>query len=124
MGVFSQVLTAPFAGADHRARAVIAASIFHRYSGDEDVPRELALAGLLEKEDELRAKLLGLTWRFAFSLSASAAGELANYRLRLTPAKVVLEVPKKREAIASEPVQKRLGVLADAMGRRGEILVG
>lgn len=124
VGVFSQVLTAPFAGADHRARAVIAASIFHRYSGDEDVPRELALAGLLEKEDELRAKLLGLTWRFAFSLSASAAGELANYRLRLTPAKVVLEVPKKREAIASEPVQKRLGVLADAMGRRGEILVG
>ncbi len=123
-GVFSQVLTAPFAGADHRARALIAASIFHRYSGDEDVPAELALASLLDRDDEKRAKILGLTWRFAFSLSASAAGELANYRLRLTPAKVVLEVPRKREAIASEPVQKRLGELADAMGRRGEILVG
>jgi exopolyphosphatase / guanosine-5'-triphosphate,3'-diphosphate pyrophosphatase len=124
LGVFSQVLTAPFAGADHRARALIAASIFHRYSGDEDVPHDLAIAGLLDKDDEKRAKILGLTWRFAFSLSASAAGELANYRLRLTPAKVVLEVPRKREAIASEPVQKRLGELADAMGRRGEILVG
>jgi exopolyphosphatase/guanosine-5'-triphosphate,3'-diphosphate pyrophosphatase len=123
-GVFSQVLTAPFAGADHRARALIAASVYHRYSGDEDVPGEFALAGLLDKEDEKRAKLLGLTWRFAFSLSASAAGELAHYKLRLTPAKVVLEVPKKREAIASEPVQKRLGELADAMDRRGEILVG
>ena len=123
-GVFSQVLTAPFAGADHRARALIAASIFHRYSGDEDVPGELALPSLLDKDDEKRAKILGLTWRFAFSLSASAAGELSNYKLRLTPAKVVLEVPRKREAIASEPVQKRLGELADAMGRRGEILVG
>jgi exopolyphosphatase/guanosine-5'-triphosphate,3'-diphosphate pyrophosphatase len=124
VGVFSQVLTAPFAGADHRARALIAASIFHRYSGDEDFPREFALAGLLDKDDEKRARLLGLTWRFAFSLSATAAGELANYKLRLTPAKIILEVPKKREAIASEPVQKRLGALADAMDRRGEILVG
>jgi exopolyphosphatase/guanosine-5'-triphosphate,3'-diphosphate pyrophosphatase len=118
------VLTAPFAGADHRARALIAASIFHRYSGDEDFPREFALAGLLDKEDEKRARLLGLTWRFAFSLSATAAGELSNYKLRVTPAKVILDVPRKREAIASEPVQKRLGALADAMDRRGEILVG
>ena len=67
---------------------------------------------------------MGLTWRFAFSLSSSAAGELGNYKLRLTPAKVVLEVPRKREAIAGEPVQKRLGELADAMDRKGEILVG
>jgi exopolyphosphatase/guanosine-5'-triphosphate,3'-diphosphate pyrophosphatase len=124
IGALGQVLTAPFAGASHRARALIAASLFHRYSGDEDFPQALALSGLLDKEDEKRALLLGLAWRFAFSLSASAAGELANYRLRLTPSKVVLEVPAQREAIAGEPVQKRLGALADALGRKGEILVG
>ncbi len=123
-GTFNQVLTAPFSGADHRARALIATSIFHRYSGDEDFARDLAVAGLLDKDDERRALRLGLAWRFAFSLSASAAGELGHYRLRLTPAKVVLEVPAKREAIASEPVQKRLGALAEAMDKRGEILVG
>ncbi|MEO8895709.1 MAG: Ppx/GppA family phosphatase, partial [Rhizomicrobium sp.] len=123
-GTFNQVLTAPFSGADHRARALIATSIFHRYSGDEDFARDLALAGLLDKDDERRAVRLGLAWRFAFSLSASAVGELSHYRLRLTPAKVVLEVPRKREAIASEPVQKRLGALAEAMDKRGEILVG
>lgn len=124
VGAFSQVLTAPFAGADHRARALIAISIFHRYSGDGDFPRDVATAELLDKDDERRALRLGLAWRFAFSLSASAAGELGQYRLRLTPAKVVLEVPRKREAIASEPVQKRLGALAEALDRRGEILVG
>ena len=124
VGTSSQVLTAPFSGTDHRARALIATSIFHRYSGDEDFSRDLALAGLLDKDDDRRALRLGLAWRFAFSLSASAAGELGHYRLRLTPAKVVLEVPRKREAIASEPVQKRLGALAEAMDRRGEILVG
>ncbi len=124
LGAFSQVLTAPFAGASHRARALIAASVFHRYSGDEDVPQGLALAGLLDKDDEKRALVLGLAWRFAFSLSASAAGELAQYRLRMTPSKIILEVPARREAIAGEPVQKRLGTLADALGRKGEILVG
>jgi exopolyphosphatase/guanosine-5'-triphosphate,3'-diphosphate pyrophosphatase len=124
MGAFDQVLTAPFSGADHRARALIATSIYHRYSGDEDFPRELAMSELLDKDDERRALKLGLAWRFAFSLSSSAAGEFGYYRLRVTPAKVVLEVPGKREAIASEPVQKRLGALAEAMDRRGEILVG
>ena len=124
IGAFGEVLTAPFAGASHRERAIIAASVFHRYSGDEDFPQHIALQGLLDKDDEKRALTLGLAWRFAFSLSASAVGELANYRLRLTPSKVILEVPSKREAIAGEPVQKRLGSLADVLGRKGEILVG
>jgi len=124
IGAFGQVLTAPFAGASHRARALIAASVFHRYSGDEDFPQSMALAGLLDKDDEKRALVLGLAWRFAFSLSASAAGELGHYRLRMTPSKIILEVPTKREAIAGEPVQKRLGELADVLGRKGEILVG
>ncbi len=124
LGAMSQVLTAPFAGADHRVRALIATSIFHRYSGDEDFPRDLFFAGLLDKDDEKRALRLGLAWRFAFSLSASAAGELGQYKLRMTPAKIILEVPTRREAIAADPVQKRLGALADVFDRRGEILVG
>ena len=124
LGAMGEVLTAPFAGATHRARALIAASVFHRYSGDEEFPSQLMLAGLLDKDDEKRALVLGLAWRFAFSLSASAGGELHHYKLRLTPSKVILEVPARREAIAGEPVQKRLGALADAMGRKGEILVG
>ena len=123
-GAMGQVLTAPFAGADHRDRALIATSIFHRYSGEEDFPPGLAMAGLLDKDEERRALRLGLAWRFAFSLSASAAGELSHYRLRLTPTKIVLEVPARREAIAGEPVQKRLGALAETFDRRGEILVG
>jgi exopolyphosphatase/guanosine-5'-triphosphate,3'-diphosphate pyrophosphatase len=124
LGTMSQVLNAPFAGADHRARALIATSIFHRYSGEEDFPRDLFVEGLLDKEDEKRALKLGLAWRFAFSLSASAVSELGHYRLRMTPAKIVLEVPARREAIAGDPVQKRLGALAEIFDRRGEILVG
>jgi len=124
VGAFGQVLTAPFAGASHGERALIAASVFHRYSGDEDFPHGIVLDGLLDRDDEKRALVLGLAWRFVYSLSASAVGELSHYRLRQTPSKVILDVPAAREAIAGEPVQKRLGALADAMGKKGEILIG
>ena len=123
LGAFTQVLTAPFAGAGHRARAIIATAVFHRYSGDEDHPREIALGGLLSQEDAATAVRIGLTLRLAFALSASATGELPRYRLRMTPTRLLLEISRRREKIAGEPVLKRLGELAAAFGRKGEILI-
>ncbi|HTQ14112.1 MAG TPA: Ppx/GppA family phosphatase [Rhizomicrobium sp.] len=124
IGAFNQVLTAPFAGAGHRERALIATAIFHRYSGDEDFPRELHAHDLLSAEDDALARRIGLAARLAFSLSASSTGELPHYRLRMTPTRVLLEVSRRREAIAGEPVQKRLGALASCLERKGEILIG
>ncbi len=124
LGAFNQVLTAPFAGAGHRARAVIAAAVFYRYSGDEDFPRDLTLGELLSAEDATLARQIGLAARLAFALSASAVGELQHYKLRLTPTRVLLDVPRRRASIAGEPVQKRLGELAAFLGRKGEILIG
>jgi len=124
LGVFGQVLTAPFAGASHRARALIASAVFHRHSGDEDFPRDIANAELLNPDDEQRALRLGLACRLAFALSGSSAGALPRSALRVTPGKIVLDVPRRIEAIAGEPVQKRLGALAAAFGRKGEILIG
>ncbi|MGH6871285.1 MAG: hypothetical protein ACREHE_07250 [Rhizomicrobium sp.] len=124
LGAFNQVLTAPFAGAGHRERALIATAIFHRYSGDEDFPREIHAHDLLSAEDDNLARRIGLAARLAFSLSASSTGELPHYRLRMTPTRVLLEVGRRREAIAGEPVQKRLGTLASCLERKGEILIG
>jgi exopolyphosphatase/guanosine-5'-triphosphate,3'-diphosphate pyrophosphatase len=124
LGAFTQVLTAPFAGGGHRARAIIATAIFHRYSGDEDHPREIELGDLLSEEDSLLALRMGLAARLAFAFSASAVGELAHYRLRMTPTRVLIEVSRRRGMIAGEPVEKRLGELAAAFGRKGEILIG
>ena len=84
----------------------------------------IANAELLNKDDEERALRIGLACRFAFALSASAAGTLPGYPLRVTPAKIVLDVPRRHEAIAGEPVQKRLGALAAVFNRKGEILIG
>jgi len=124
LGAFNQVLTAPFAGAGHRARALIATAIFHRYSGDEDFPAEIGAHDLLSAEDERLARKIGLAARLAFALSASSTGELPHYRLRMTPTRVLLEMGRRREAVAGEPVQKRLGALASLLERKGEILIG
>lgn len=124
IGTYNQVLHAPFAGADHRARALIATSVFHRYSGDEEVPRNLVVEDLLDREDEELALRIGLAARLAFALSASATGEIGTTKLRLTPSKLLLDVPRRREMIAGEPVLKRLGALATSLGRKGEILIG
>jgi exopolyphosphatase/guanosine-5'-triphosphate,3'-diphosphate pyrophosphatase len=123
-GTYEEVLYMPFAGADHRAREFIATAIYHRYTGDDDMPPDMAVPGLLGKQDEERVRRVGLAARVAFDLSASAPGELPNYRLRLTPSKVLLEVPKRRSVIADETVSRRLAALASAMGRKAEILVG
>ena len=124
LGAFNQVLTAPFAGASHRVRALIATAIFYRHSGDEDFPREIQIAELLGDEDAGIALRIGLAARLAFSLSGSAEGELKHYRLRLTPTRLVLELPPRRQAIAAEPVEKRLAALAAAFDRKPEIVVG
>ena len=82
------------------------------------------VADLLNKDDRALALRIGLTARLAFALSASASGELGHTRLRLTASKLLLEIPRRREALAGEPVLKRLGALADAYGRKPEILIG
>ena len=122
-GTYEDVLNMPFGGADHRARAFIAAAVYHRYAGDEDMPDDLRLPKMLDKQEERRAMRIGLAARLAFDLTGSAAGELPYYRLRLTPTKVVLEVPRRRSAIADDTVAKRLGALGAALDRNAEIQV-
>jgi exopolyphosphatase/guanosine-5'-triphosphate,3'-diphosphate pyrophosphatase len=123
LGAFRDVLNAPFAGCDHRMRILIANSIFHRYSGDEEFPRDQPEAALINEEDIPHALRIGLTARLGFWLSASSAAELAQYRLRMTPARVILEVPRRLEVNAGDAALKRVSTLAAAFGRKGEILV-
>lgn len=121
LGSFDEVLTGPFAGANHRDRALLATAIFHRYAGDDDLPLSQSDNSLLSATDHEIAKRIGLAARLGFSISGCAVGELGHYGLRLTPAKLVLEVPAPRAAMAADPVPKRLATLAAALGRKSEV---
>jgi exopolyphosphatase/guanosine-5'-triphosphate,3'-diphosphate pyrophosphatase len=122
-GVFNQVVTAPFAGASHRVRAMIATAIFYRYSGDEDFPRTLGIHGLLSAEDTANARRIGLAARLGFAISSSAVGELQHYALNLGANRLVLQVSRRRQAMAGEPVQKRLVAVAQAWGSKSKVLI-
>ena len=86
IGAFNQVLTAPFAGADHRrprpdrdgrlSTAIPATRISRASSPAQD---------LLSEDDELRATTLGLACAAGIRAFGLGAGELPHYRLRLTP---------------------------------------
>jgi exopolyphosphatase/guanosine-5'-triphosphate,3'-diphosphate pyrophosphatase len=123
-GGFNEVVTAPFAGASHRERAMIATAIFHRYSGDEDFPAGTAIQELLDADDSRLARRLGLAARLGFAISAAAVGELPHYPLRMAGNRLLLEVSRRRGAIAAEPVQKRLSELAQVLGAKSELVVG
>ena len=124
LGAFDQVLTAPFAGAGHRARALIATAVFHRYSGDEDFPFMATAHDLLAPEDEALARRIGLAARLGFALSASRGGRVAALPPENDARRGAAGGFRGRDAIAGEPVQKRLGALAALLGRKGEILIG
>ena len=72
----------------------------------EDFPREIANAELLNADDEARALRMGLACRLAFALSGSSVGALPRYALRMTPGKIVLDVPRRDEAIAVELLEQ------------------
>jgi exopolyphosphatase / guanosine-5'-triphosphate,3'-diphosphate pyrophosphatase len=122
-GTYEDVLNYPFMAADHRSREFIATAVYFRYAGGEEMPREVDIPGLLDKQDQRRAYRIGLAARLAFDLSASAPGELTQYRVRTTPSKVLLEVPKRRGMVADETVSKRLFLLGEALERKAEILL-
>jgi exopolyphosphatase / guanosine-5'-triphosphate,3'-diphosphate pyrophosphatase len=123
-GGFNEVVTAPFAGASHRERVLIATAIFHRYSGDEDFPHGTAVQALLEPADNRLALQLGLAVRLGFAISAAAVDELPHYPLKVAGNRLVLEIPHRRGAIAAEPVQKRLSELARALGAKSDLQIG
>lgn len=123
MGAFTQVLHAPYSGADHRERAYLAASIYHRYAGDHDLPDDTAIESLLGEEGTNFSLRVGLAARLAFALTGSVPDELPATALRISSQTLALEIPSRKKMLLGEAVQKRLDDLADAFGRNAEAVV-
>jgi exopolyphosphatase/guanosine-5'-triphosphate,3'-diphosphate pyrophosphatase len=122
-GTFAEILRAPYAGADHRERAILATAIYYRYAGGDALPENSDMAGLLGAEGAVLALRIGLAARLAFALTGSVAGELPSTALKLTDRALILELPAARRALLGETVTKRLGDLADAFGRKPDTVI-
>lgn len=114
IGSFDQVLLGPYAGADHHDRVLMATAIYHRYTGEDETPKERGANKLLSEEDAALALKIGFAARLAFGLSGSIGGELPRMTIRLTEKSMILEAPARRQMLLGETVSKRLTDLAEA----------
>jgi exopolyphosphatase/guanosine-5'-triphosphate,3'-diphosphate pyrophosphatase len=117
-GAFYQVLRGAYGGADHHERALMASAVYYRYVGDDEFPEETGVGGLLGPEGAVLAQQIGLAARLAFGVTGALADELAAIRVVLTKDALTLEIPAAKQALLGESLQKRLGDLAEAFGRK------
>jgi len=123
LGTFAHVLRAPYAGADHRERVFMAASIWHRYAAKNPFPDQGPLGTIIGNAEADRALALGLALRLAYGVAGTVEGQLPLIGLGLAGGTIQLNVPKNRQALLGEGVTKRLDDLADVLGRKGQIIV-
>lgn len=113
---FSDVLNAPFIGVDHPGRALLALAMFHRYGGEDD--RQIKRVQRFVGDDAAqRAETLGAALRAALVLTGPAPQLLSETSVKLTPAALVVSIPKGHQALVAEAMTKRLEELAKALDR-------
>ncbi len=113
---FAQVLNEPLIGVDHRGRALLALTMFHRYDGDDE--RQIKRVERFVGEDIARqAATLGLALRAALVFAGPAAALLSETSVKLTPNSLIVSIPRARQALMAEGITKRLDALASALGR-------
>jgi exopolyphosphatase/guanosine-5'-triphosphate,3'-diphosphate pyrophosphatase len=123
-GAFAQVLRGAYGGASHQDRAIMATAVYFRYAGDDDLPEDTGIGGLLGAEGGVLAARIGLAARLAYGMTGVIEAELREMRLHLSKDTLRLEVPAARKALLGEIVHKRLDDLAEAFGRKAEVVVG
>lgn len=115
---FNEILQGGLAGTDHPGRVLVALSVFRRYAAEEEEPEQNAKAPrLLSGEQRLLADRIGFGARLAYVLCGPATDVLAECGIKLTPKELTLRLPKKREGLWGEAVEKRLIALANAFDR-------
>jgi exopolyphosphatase/guanosine-5'-triphosphate,3'-diphosphate pyrophosphatase len=115
------ILDSSLTGIDHRERLFIAKALYCRYSTHPDEDILAAMEPLLDEDSARKAHILGSSMRLARSISASCPGSLGKMPLKLTKNHVILTLPKDLTQLCGEVVEKRLKLLAGAIGVLGKI---
>ncbi len=113
---FLRVFRQPGIGLDHHARAFLALAIALRYEVDADAAFLRPARQLLDDTTALRAEVLGVALRLAYTLSAGTKDLLAGTRLRILGGQLTLLLRESSGVFAGESVIRRLGRLAQALG--------
>lgn len=124
-GEQSAVLVAQSAlvGVDHPGRAFLALCVYHRYERKlmgELLPK---LSELVPRPERKRALIIGQCVRLAHTISAAMGGVLPRTSLAYDGGKLVLGLPRDLQALDSEPLRRRLRIVARELGSTPEIRI-
>lgn len=122
---FDQVLRAPVPGQSHAERAYLAVAINARYGGGGSTPEPKTVARLLNEDQRLGGRILGLAIRLACDLSGRSPQLLVNARAGVRDGALVLTASDGyADALLGEQTRRRGRALAEAMGLKLDIRSG
>jgi exopolyphosphatase/guanosine-5'-triphosphate,3'-diphosphate pyrophosphatase len=109
-------LHGPWVGVSHGERAMLGATLYACFGGDEAAIASAAWRSLATPEALARARAWGLALRLGQRLGGGSAEVLGQTVLELADGRLSLTLPTGDEALAGASVQRRLRALAAAMG--------
>ncbi|MDO8360201.1 MAG: exopolyphosphatase, partial [Devosia sp.] len=113
------------AGVDHPGRAFLAEVLAVRYMGLKHRSLSQPLMALAGPAANMKARLLGATFRVAYPMSAAMPGVLPRAHFSLEGGKLRLHLPQDLAFLAGEHLEGRLDQLAGVAGiKSSEIVAG
>jgi len=104
------------AGVDHPGRAFLAEALAVRYMGLKHKSQSHELMDLAGPAANMKARLLGATYRVAYPMSAAMPGVLPRTHFSLEGSKLRLHLPHDLAFLAGEHLEGRLDQLAGVAG--------
>ncbi|MBI4920734.1 MAG: Ppx/GppA family phosphatase [Devosia nanyangense] len=113
------------AGVDHPGRAFLAEVLAVRYMGLKHRSLSQPLMALAGPAANMKARLLGATFRVAYPMSAAMPGVLPRAHFSLESGRLRLHLPQDLAFLAGEHLEGRLDQLAGVAGiKSSEIVAG
>jgi exopolyphosphatase/guanosine-5'-triphosphate,3'-diphosphate pyrophosphatase len=106
-------------GIDANGRAVLGRALSSAFGGDGGFSPELLT--LLKPGEDQRVSAWGRAIRLAQRLSGGTEALLRKTSIALEPGRVVLSIPTKHHALFADSVDRRLHLLARALGRVADV---
>jgi exopolyphosphatase/guanosine-5'-triphosphate,3'-diphosphate pyrophosphatase len=111
------------AGVDHPGRAFLAEALAVRYMGLKHKSISQSLMSIAGPAANMKARLLGATFRVAYPMSAAMPGVLPRARFSLEGSKLRLHLPSDLAFLAGEHLEGRLEQLAGVAGIKSSEIV-
>jgi exopolyphosphatase/guanosine-5'-triphosphate,3'-diphosphate pyrophosphatase len=110
-------------GIDHPGRAFLALCVYHRY--ERKITGELLpkLSALIPRQERKHALIIGQAVRLAHTLSAGMAGVLPQTSLGYEGNKLVLDLPKRLDALDGEALKRRMRLVAKELDMTPEVRI-